>query len=297
MGALIFDYEGHELHYDPDTEMGSLTAMWDAAGRPANKEPWDWARDKPAREFIAALCEKLNLPEKQVLDTRQGRNGGTWAHRQIGMEYARYLSPQLAIRWNQIVEDVLYNGRSVVAINPASDVRALVSLGDELATTINTLTRTHDALKQFGIGIIETDQQLTLIQPRVAELSRVVQKQIQAQKKGYFYVLLPNGERDGDQVYIKTGTEKTEGGRESTHQVTNVTAKVWIRVEAIDSVNCETIINNALPRFARQKGTKDHFPRLPREVAEHLVRWLKELEGPLTVDKAREYRPPSGWWS
>lgn len=297
MSSITFDYEGRELYYDPDTEMGSLTAMWDAVGRPANKSPRDWVGLVQAKEFIAALAENLNVDILHIYQTSRGRDGGSWGHRQVCMEFARYLSPHLAIRWNQIVEDVLYKGRAVVAINPATDVQALVSLGAELATTISVLNKTHEALQQFGIGIIETDQRLTAIQPRVAALSQAVQKQIQAAKQGWFYVLLPNGQRDGDQVYIKIGTEKTEGERQGEHQVTSVLAKTWVRVPAIDSTACEGIIGKALPQFARQKGTRDHFPRLPREVAEHLVGWLKELTEPLTVDKAREYRPPTGWWS
>lgn len=36
-----------------------------------------------------------------LVETREGRNGGTWAHWQIAANYAQYLDPVFNIQWNE----------------------------------------------------------------------------------------------------------------------------------------------------------------------------------------------------
>lgn len=85
-------------------EMLSLTDMWKASGSPENREPYNWAR-KEGSGFIAAVVIAQNLPDSQVLSRRQGRNGGTFAHWQIGIAYAKYLSHEFHMWGNQAIRD------------------------------------------------------------------------------------------------------------------------------------------------------------------------------------------------
>jgi len=74
------EYNGIALRFDPDTEMGSLTAMYEAAGKPDGKEPWRWRGLDQTESFLTALAHKLNLVLDEVYKTRQGRDGGSWSH-------------------------------------------------------------------------------------------------------------------------------------------------------------------------------------------------------------------------
>lgn len=86
MNALV--YQGHVIS-DRGDDL-NLTDMWKAAGSPANKEPFNWQR-KEGAGFIEAVAVAHNLPDGQVIRKKAGKGGGTWAHWQIGIAYAKYL--------------------------------------------------------------------------------------------------------------------------------------------------------------------------------------------------------------
>jgi hypothetical protein len=130
MNQLItLRHNATSVAFDTSADLWCLTDLWRAAGSPENREPWNWARFEGQR-YLQALAATLNMiwdPENlcvtQVLagedhvsphapvaaghlfETRQGRGGGTWAHQLAGLEYARYLSPELAIACNQFLLD------------------------------------------------------------------------------------------------------------------------------------------------------------------------------------------------
>jgi hypothetical protein len=113
-----------------DGKMISLTDMWRGMGLPKDKSPTDWLRIAETADFItvcivnmvpahvlakrpAALTDKKGMrlwaesilkeaESLSILKRTQGRSGGTFAHRQIAMEYAGYLSPELRVLVNQV---------------------------------------------------------------------------------------------------------------------------------------------------------------------------------------------------
>lgn len=85
-----------EQFYDHERELYNLTAMWRAAGCPKSKRPAAWMQTEQAKEFVA----ELNIANGYI-KSDQGRTGGTWAHWQVAVEYAGYLSPAFAIQWNE----------------------------------------------------------------------------------------------------------------------------------------------------------------------------------------------------
>jgi hypothetical protein len=55
--------------------------------------------------FIKSVRKKLNTPLEGVLKSTKGRYGGTYAHWQIALAYAKYLSPEFHIWCNEVVRD------------------------------------------------------------------------------------------------------------------------------------------------------------------------------------------------
>jgi len=111
-----------------------LTDMWRAAGSIANREPWNWARfeGKPFVEFIA---ENLNLSSTQVWNSERGQHGGTWAHWQIGMAYAKYLSHEFHA-WCNVVVRAHMEGRGL----PVQATRGAITLNaDDLERFARTV--------------------------------------------------------------------------------------------------------------------------------------------------------------
>ncbi len=56
----------------------------------------------PGRDFIAFVAGQLNVNAAHIYRTRRGKGGGTYAHWQIALAYAKYLSPQLHMQVNEV---------------------------------------------------------------------------------------------------------------------------------------------------------------------------------------------------
>lgn len=112
--ALV--YNGVDI--SAKAEKLSLTDMWKASGSPLSKEPWNWSR-KEGASFIDAVAISHNLPHGQVMTTKKGKGGSTFAHWQIGLAYAKYLSPEFHMWCNSVVRERM-EGRSVptAALDP-----------------------------------------------------------------------------------------------------------------------------------------------------------------------------------
>ena len=82
-------------------QMLCLTDMWRASAAAGEKpdpsrRPADWLRSGEAQHFIEFLADALNVGNShhEIVHTeRGGAAPATWAHWQIGMAYAKYLSP------------------------------------------------------------------------------------------------------------------------------------------------------------------------------------------------------------
>jgi hypothetical protein len=100
--------------------MLNLTDMWRAAGCPEYRRPIHWLvleetlrfrahagahwteRDEPASPNIIQ-DDIIRLDPDGFVATARGRHGGTWAHWQLALAYARYLSPAFHLWCNTVV--------------------------------------------------------------------------------------------------------------------------------------------------------------------------------------------------
>lgn len=114
---VTFRTVGEAVRFDPAAKMWSLTEMHRAAGAPKHKGPAEWLRQQQTQEFMAALVERETMVlahsfpgaegrettgnSGSFVETREGRNGGTWAHWQIAAAYAHYLDPRFYLQWNE----------------------------------------------------------------------------------------------------------------------------------------------------------------------------------------------------
>lgn len=98
-------YEGEPIRRRD--EKLSLTDMWRAAGADPTKQPARWARMPPTQEFAAHLAANGTIPPISGFETQRGNGGGTWAHWQLGLAYAKYLSPAFHAWCNEVVRAVM----------------------------------------------------------------------------------------------------------------------------------------------------------------------------------------------
>lgn len=65
------------------------------------RNPSDWSREAGA-QFIEFAAKLLNTRKTGIYKTTRGKGGGTFAHIQIALSYAEYLSPQFQAQVNDV---------------------------------------------------------------------------------------------------------------------------------------------------------------------------------------------------
>lgn len=101
----LFDQDKAQfiLNIHADNGMISLTDLWKEAGSPKSKDPNTWSNRESTIELIDTISTFLNTPKMGVLKSKRGKTGGgTWAHKNIALAYAKWLDPKLHILVNEI---------------------------------------------------------------------------------------------------------------------------------------------------------------------------------------------------
>lgn len=98
---LIVFTNGVQVRTDKDGNI-NITDLWKSAGENMQATPAKWQETESAKAFIKATCQILNIAKNDIIKSKRGKGGGTYAHKQIALEYAQYLSPELAVAVNQV---------------------------------------------------------------------------------------------------------------------------------------------------------------------------------------------------
>lgn len=134
-----------------DAEFLCLTDMWRAAGSDESRRPVEWLRSARGEEFVQFVRENLKVGDShvEILRTiRGGTDSATWAHWQLGMAYAQYLSPEFHAWCNDVVRKVMQGAAidsgALTAIGAA--VAALVEQSTALASRMTRIENSQAAL-------------------------------------------------------------------------------------------------------------------------------------------------------
>jgi len=153
------EFHGSQISFRKEDAWVNLTQMCAAF----EKRPGDFLDLPGTKKYIEALEKDsinlrtnpgIQLPENLVIrfvETRTGRHAsGTWAHPYVGLECARWLSPELSIQCNRIILRLL-SGETVkgMELNPTQRrlrKQRLKLHGSELRAEIENVRRQLDAL-------------------------------------------------------------------------------------------------------------------------------------------------------
>lgn len=99
MTAKLFqlNYQGQPIHVKD--EMLCLTDFWQATGRPKNKSAPQWLRLPETVNLVMRLEAGLKSPNPLI---EISEHSGTFAHWQIALAYAKFLSSDLELHINEI---------------------------------------------------------------------------------------------------------------------------------------------------------------------------------------------------
>lgn len=144
-------YNGTEIRDKGD--MLSLTDMWKASGGPSGRAPSDWSDLASTKEFVSAVEASFNAGKPGII-TKKGRGGGSMAHWQIGLAYAKYLSPEFHMWCNTVV-------RAHMEGKPAS--------GHLPAETLAQIERSFGIMRMLAHKVTEMEKALPLIASEMAD--------------------------------------------------------------------------------------------------------------------------------
>lgn len=111
-------------------EMLSLTDMWKAAGSPERQRPADWKNDASNVAFLNHVAMISNTAPDGIWNGQRGNGGSTFAHWQVGLAYAKYLSPEFHVWCNTVVRERM-EGRPVPTMNREQIMASALLLADE----------------------------------------------------------------------------------------------------------------------------------------------------------------------
>jgi hypothetical protein len=104
LSRIELSYNGQSFFIDiAEGNMVSLNTIFEISGSPKNQDPSQWVRLEKTKKII----ESTNMGKTHILKTKRGVGGGTWAHWQLALSYAQYLSPELHLAVNQVFKERL----------------------------------------------------------------------------------------------------------------------------------------------------------------------------------------------
>ena len=99
----------------PFTEDGWINAT--AAASKYGKRVKDWLRQDATKEYLAELQEELSDEKGEnsplLVKVVRGRNGGTWLHPELAVEFARWLSVKFARACDRHIKQLIKQGATL----------------------------------------------------------------------------------------------------------------------------------------------------------------------------------------
>lgn len=106
LANIEIPYNGQSFFIDISEEkMVSLNKIFEISGSTETQSPKRWT-SLPSVKTLLETIERQKDGES-VLLKKAGKNGGTWAHWQVALSYAQYLSPELHLAINQVFKERL----------------------------------------------------------------------------------------------------------------------------------------------------------------------------------------------
>jgi hypothetical protein len=124
-----------------DNELVSLTDLWKAAGGNNVQRPSLWVKHEGAMSFMLAVAKKLNVATGYVCASKPGRfGGGTWAHWQIALAYAKYLSPELHMAVNEVFKQFMEADTALAesVLERSKDQRGILRVADKAVNKLES---------------------------------------------------------------------------------------------------------------------------------------------------------------
>lgn len=120
----VFNYNGGNVTFK--TEDGVVYVNATEMSKQFGKRPSKWLELPSAKEFLSTL--QTIRKSDSLVKTIEGKNGGTWMHEDVAIEFARWLSPAFSIWCNDKIKELLTTGKTEIktCVQPQTKGQELV---------------------------------------------------------------------------------------------------------------------------------------------------------------------------
>ncbi len=102
------------------------TAMCQAT----SKQFKHYLENQSTTKFLDALSLKVEIPTVKLIESKQGRYGGSWVHPKVAINLAQWCSPQFAVLVSKWVFELLTTGRVELAQPAPQPAPSMFMAGD-----------------------------------------------------------------------------------------------------------------------------------------------------------------------
>lgn len=150
----VYKYNNHNVSFlNGEDTMVNATEMANAF----NKSPNHWLRNSSTKEYIATLAALRNRNPSDLVKVTNGDNGGTWVHKDVAIELARWLSPTFAIWCNDRITELLNHGITAmpdtiekIIANPTAAIQMLQALQKERTAKEQAIAERDEAQQNLS---------------------------------------------------------------------------------------------------------------------------------------------------
>lgn len=112
-GVVERDYNGMSFKFREDGYFNVTHAA-----KHFGKEVKDFNRLPSTLEYIAALSNGTNIPPLELVQSKAGRYGGTWAHPKVAVFFARWLDAKFSVFCDMVIDDLMHGHATITVVNP-----------------------------------------------------------------------------------------------------------------------------------------------------------------------------------
>jgi len=144
--------------------------MWKAEGEDKARQPANWLASADAQKFIEFM-EEVNprISGTALVYTKKGgKNPGTWAHWQIALAYARYLSPEFHAYCNSIVRAHMEGKLTTRQPEYNAEMMEMIRHSDGICRMLSHKITVMEKTIETMSSLVQPNQSIIIIQGKTA---------------------------------------------------------------------------------------------------------------------------------
>jgi hypothetical protein len=178
MSQIIKSFNGKSIRVREDDQYFCLTDMAQAVDKRVN----NWSRLESTRTYLSTLSSVTQIPVTGLVSTIQGgfpELQGTWAHKMVALEFARWCSPEFAIQCNMWVEELMANGKvELVPQKPKSSAEMLVLYAEQFLEHEQRLLKIEEENQKLLAAQEEIHNIVTIVEDQVEEFAQATEERL-----------------------------------------------------------------------------------------------------------------------